>query len=164
MQTSESKVIEPYRIFFPISIFGAIIGVSLWILTWIYQKQWINFNVNSYPILHHINIMTALFLLPVIKGFIFTAIPRFTATDFLTLSDIVFLSILQFLIFTFVLFFENSFVFYVFQSLDFGILFLFIIHRFRISKVNLSGYLYFLSGGFFFRVDWLITSIGKFIL
>ena len=124
MQTSESKVIEPYRIFFPISIFGAIIGVSLWILTWIYQKQWINFNVNSYPILHHINIMTALFLLPVIKGFIFTAIPRFTATDFLTLSDIVFLSILQFLIFTFVLFFENSFVFYVFQSLDFGILFL----------------------------------------
>ena len=149
MQTSESKVIEPYRIFFPISIFGAIIGVSLWILTWIYQKQWINFNVNSYPILHHINIMTALFLLPVIKGFIFTAIPRFTATDFLTLSDIVFLSILHFLIFTFVLFFENSFVFYVFQSLDFGILFLFIIHRFRISKVNLSGYLYFLSGGFF---------------
>ena len=149
MHASENKAIEPYRIFFPLSIFGAIMGVSLWILAWVFQKQWINFNVNSYPILHHINIMTALFLLPVVKGFIFTAIPRFTATDFLTLSDIVFLSILQFLIFTFVLFFENSFVFYAFQSLDFGILFLFIIHRFRISKVNLSGYLYFLSGGFF---------------
>lgn len=157
MHASENKAIEPYRIFFPLSIFGAIMGVSLWILAWVFQKQWINFNVNSYPILHHINIMTALFLLPVVKGFIFTAIPRFTATDFLTLSDIVFLSILQFLIFTFVLFFENSFVFYAFQSLDFGILFLFIIHRFRISKVNLSGYLHFLSGGFF------LGLIGSFL-
>jgi len=149
MHASETKAIEPYRIFFPLSIFGAVMGVSLWILAWIFQKQWIHFNINPYPILHHINIMTALFLLPVIKGFIFTAIPRFTATNFLTLGDIVILSVLQFLIFTFVLFFENSFLFYAFQSLDFCILFLFIIHRFRISKVNLSGYLHFLSGGFF---------------
>ncbi len=149
MQQSETKLIEPYRIFFPICIFGAMTGVSLWIFAWIMQKQWISLSVNPYPVMHHVNIMTALFLLPVAKGFVFTAIPRFTGTNFVTNKELTLFAFLQFFIITFVFFYEDSFLFYSFQSLDFGILFLFLLHRFRISKVKLSGYLYFLAGGFF---------------
>lgn len=149
MQPSETKLIEPYRFFFPISIFGAMAGVSLWILAWIMQKQWVSLSANPYPVMHHINIMTALFLLPVAKGFVFTAIPRFTGTNFVTNIELTIFSFLQFFTLTFVFFYEDSFLFYSLQSLDFGILFLFLVHRFRISKVKLSGYLYFLTGGFF---------------
>ena len=149
MHSTESKTIEPYRIFFPVSLLGVIIGVSLWILAWMIQKQWIQFGYSAYPILHHINFMSAVFLLPVVKGFVFTAIPRFTATSFLSQKEMIVLSILQFLVLTFVFFFENSFLFYAFQFLDFGFLLLFITHRFKVSKVNLSNYLYFIVGGIF---------------
>jgi len=149
MHSTESKTIEPYRIFFPVSLFGAIVGVSLWILAWISQKQWLSSSYSPYPVIHHINIMSAVFLLPVVKGFVFTAIPRFTATSFLSQKEIIAICILQFLVLTFVFFFENSFLFYSFQFLDFGFLFLFIVHRFKVSKVNLSNYLYFIVGGIF---------------
>ena len=149
MHSTESKTIEPYRIFFPVSLLGVIIGVSLWILAWMIQKQWIQFGYSTYPIVHHINFMSAVFLLPVVKGFVFTAIPRFTATSFLSQKEMIVLSILQFLVLTFVFFFENSFLFYAFQFLDFGFLLLFITHRFKVSKVNLSNYLYFIVGGIF---------------
>lgn len=149
MHSTENKNIEPYRIFFPVSLLGAVLGVSLWILAWMIQKQWIQFGYSTYPIVHHINFMSAVFLLPVVKGFVFTAIPRFTATSFLPQTEMIVLSIIQFLILTFVFFFENSFLFYAFQFLDFGFLFIFIAHRFKVSKVNLSNYLYFIVGGIF---------------
>lgn len=160
MISLDQKNIEPYRLFFPISILGAMIGVSVWIFAWMLQKQWIQYVTNPYPVAHHINFMTALFLLPVAKGFIFTAIPRFTGTNFVTNKELTLLSLLQFFILTFVFFYEDSFLFYSFQSLDFGILFLFLIHRFKISKVKISSYLHFLSGGFFLG---LLGSIFQFL-
>lgn len=96
--------------------------------------------------------MSAVFLLPVVKGFAFTAIPRFTATHALSQVEVMVFLILQFLVLTFAFFYEDSLLFYIFQTLDFGILFLFLIHRFKISNVNLSGYLYFLLGGVFLGV------------
>lgn len=152
MHSSDDKLIEPYRIFFSVSIFGAIFGVILWVLAWISQKKWLGSSYSPYPIIHHINIMSAVFLLPVVKGFVYTAIPRFTATNALSQIEIIVFFILQFLVLTFVFFYEDSFLFYSFQTLDFGILFLFLVHRFKISKVNLSGYLYFLLGGVFLGV------------
>jgi|GEM_PF-1838499 len=164
MKSLDKKTIDPYRIFFPISILGAMVGVSVWIFAWLLQKQWIQFVVNPYPVTHHINLMTALFLLPVAKGFIFTAIPRFTGTNFVTNKELTLLSLLQFLILTFVFFYEDSFLFYSFQSLDFGILFLFLIHRFKISKVKFSSYFYFLSGGFFLGLLGSLLQLSSIIL
>lgn len=163
MNSSDVKTIEPYRFFFPISILGAMVGVSVWIFAWLLQKQWIQFTVNPYPVIHHINLITVFFLLPVAKGFIFTAIPRFTGTNFVTNKELTLLSLLQFLILAFVFFYEDSFLFYSFQSLDFGILFLFLIHRFKISKVKLSSYLHFLSGGFFLGLLGSIFQLSSII-
>jgi uncharacterized protein involved in response to NO len=105
--------------------------------------------------------MTALFLLPVSKGFVFTAIPRFTGTYFLTKKELWALSFLQILIFASVFFYENSILFYSLQAIDFGILFVFITHRFKISKVNHSKYLYFLLCGFFLGFLGSIFQLGS---
>lgn len=149
MHALNQKQIEPYKIFFPISILGGMTGVGVWVLRWISEQNSLSFFSNIYPLKLHISLMTVFFLLPVMKGFVFTAIPRFTGTPFLTSREKSLLAAFQLGLIFVVLFYNDSILFYTVQSLDFVFLFLFILHRFKISKVKLSSYLYFLVGGFF---------------
>ncbi|HMV45946.1 MAG TPA: NnrS family protein [Leptospiraceae bacterium] len=158
MSLFKNKQLDPYRFFFPISILGGITGVSLWLLFWVAQTNTISSFKNIYPLKLHITIMTVFFLLPVIKGFVFTAIPRFTGTSLLNQSELLILTSIQLILITILLFYNDSLIFYTFQSIDFGFLFLFILHRFKISKLKLSSYLYFLTGGFFLGI---IGSIAQ---
>ncbi len=139
----------PYRFFFPFSVIGAVSAAALWILAYVAEKNWISPLENPYPVQHHILLISSLFLLPALKGFLFTAIPRFTGTDFLGFYSVGLLLSVQILISISALFYENSVLFYLLLNLDFAVLFLFVVFRFRKAKGRLSEYLYFIPAGLF---------------
>lgn len=154
----------PYRFFFPFSILGAGIAVFLWILAYCAERKWIPPLENSYPAQHHILLVSSMFLLPALKGFLFTAIPRFTGTDFLGFFSIIFLISLQILISVLAVFFENTVLFYIFFNLDFALIFLFVLLRFKKAKGRLSEYLYFIPAGLFLGMAGSVfQSLGRFI-
>lgn len=139
----------PYRFFFPFSIAGAVCGTALWVLAYAAERKWIPPLANPYPVQHHILLISSLFLLPALKGFLFTAIPRFTGTDFLGFYSVGLLLSVQILISISALFYETSVLFYLLLNLDFAVLFLFVLLRFRKAKGILSEYLYFIPAGLF---------------
>jgi uncharacterized protein involved in response to NO len=67
------KELEPYKVFFPLGVFSAILGVSLWLL---FHYRFINF----YPKNAHANIMFIGFFWSFILGFLMTAYPKMTGT------------------------------------------------------------------------------------
>lgn len=149
MNIKKYKEDRPYRFFFPFSVIGAVSAVSLWIFAYAAEKKWLSPMENPYPVQHHILLIVSLFLLPALKGFLYTAIPRFTGTDFTGFYTAVFQTVLQVLISFLALFFENTVLFYIFLNLDFLVLFLFVILRFQRAKGKLSEYLYFIPAGLF---------------
>lgn len=64
---------EPYYVLFPLGVFSAVLGVSLWFA---YQAHLINF----YPRSAHANLMFFGFLIAFITGFLTTAVPKMTNT------------------------------------------------------------------------------------
>ncbi|HNH07990.1 MAG TPA: NnrS family protein, partial [Leptospiraceae bacterium] len=152
----------PYRFFFPFSLIGAVSAVSLWILAYAAERGWISPLKNPYPVQHHILLISSLFLLPALKGFLFTAIPRFTGTDFLGFYSIGLLLSLQILISVLALFFENAILFYFLLNLDFLLLLGFVVIRFSKAKGKLSEYLYFIPAGLFLgTVGSVFLSISR---
>ncbi|MCE9500135.1 MAG: NnrS family protein [Leptospira sp.] len=100
---------DPYRFFFPLGIIGSILGTGIWVFGWVVQKKWITgFNTDTYPVEVHVGLIGGLFLLPVIKGFILTAIPRFTGTSLTGPVEIIPFQILQIMIAGLLLFFQNE--------------------------------------------------------
>lgn len=77
----EDKKLEPYSLFFSVGLVSALLGISLWFF---YQHQLVNF----YPRQSHGNIMFFGFLWAYIAGFIMTAIPKMTRTDFANYGEI----------------------------------------------------------------------------
>ncbi len=79
---------DPFRFFFPLGSLAGAIGVGLWL-----PMAWGN---NSYyPAQTHRLMMTGGFLLAFATGFLTTAIPRFTSTDYLTGLEFLVLSTTQ---------------------------------------------------------------------
>ncbi|MCC6276233.1 MAG: NnrS family protein [Leptospiraceae bacterium] len=150
-----NRLEEPYRIFFPLGILGALIGAGIWLPTWLIQERFsfltpeILFFLprNSYPVQEHILILFNLFLSPIIAGFTLTAIPRFTATKPMrpVLVGILFSTYLSLFIFFFL--YDYPIFFYLFSFLFFFSLFFFTASRYRASSFKFPGYLQvFLTG------------------
>ncbi|MBL8018904.1 MAG: NnrS family protein [Leptospirales bacterium] len=76
---------NPYRLFFPIALFGILTGLSLMLVP-----------LNAYALIWHREWMIGLFLLPIVIGFLFTAGPRFYASFPVTWFELIlaFLSLL----------------------------------------------------------------------
>ncbi len=79
---------EPFRIFFPIGVAVALLGVALWPL---FHWQIINF----YPGFIHARLMSVGFFGAFIIGFLTTAVPRFLSAPKLKDKEVVFLVLLH---------------------------------------------------------------------
>lgn len=77
----EDKKLEPYSLFFSVGLVSAVLGISLWFF---YQHQLVNF----YPRQAHGNMMFFGFLWAYIAGFLMTAVPKMTRTDFAGYGEI----------------------------------------------------------------------------
>lgn len=77
----EDKKLEPYSLFFSVGLVSAFLGISLWFF---YQHQLVNF----YPRQAHGNMMFFGFLWAYIAGFLMTAVPKMTRTDFANYGEI----------------------------------------------------------------------------
>lgn len=75
--SSRSLKFDPYLIFFPASIAGALLSVGIWIP---FSLQFTGLWQMSYPNWLHAYGVFSLFVFPAIVGFLLTAVPRFTAT------------------------------------------------------------------------------------
>lgn len=73
--------IEPYRIFFPIGLLSLIVGALLWL-----PQLW---NAGNYPIIAHRFLMLNGFSAFFIAGFLMTAVPKFSKTNYATILEII---------------------------------------------------------------------------
>lgn len=72
---------DPFRVFFPFAIFCLLYGSVLWISFGL-------FDYGEFPIQQHANLFVGGFLYFSILGFLLTAIPRFTSSDFLSTKEL----------------------------------------------------------------------------
>ncbi len=81
MQNNQQPV-EAYRLFFPLGLIGGCLSTALWIFALFVQKGWMQSGsvLNGYPAAIHSEQIVSLFFLPIITGFLFTGLPRFTGT------------------------------------------------------------------------------------
>lgn len=73
MAQTQDDSFSPYKLFFPLGVFCAVLGVGLWIL---FQVRAISF----FPRMAHGQLMFFGFLWSFIAGFLMTAVPKMTAT------------------------------------------------------------------------------------
>ncbi|MBE7410678.1 MAG: NnrS family protein [Leptospiraceae bacterium] len=167
-----NKTDEPYRIFFPLGILGALIGAGIWIPAWLLQKQFsflspeILFFLprNNYPIQEHILILFNLFLSPIVAGFALTAIPRFTATSPMKPAFVGVLFSLYLSLFVFFFLYSYPIFFYSFSFLFFFSLFYFTAKRYKASGFKFPGYLQvFLAGLFLGALGALFILLSLFL-
>lgn len=71
---------DPFRAFFPLGAVLAIAGVFPWTLQF--------FGIAGYPVEFHRSIMINGFMLSFVCGFLMTAIPRFTSSDFASTGEV----------------------------------------------------------------------------
>lgn len=76
----KSALENPYLIFFPIGAICGLLGISVWIMPL--------FSSSFYPVDMHKELMINGFILNFVVGFLFTAIPRFTETQFANSSEV----------------------------------------------------------------------------
>jgi uncharacterized protein involved in response to NO len=140
---NHSKTIsEPYRYFFPIGILGAMLAATLWIFPVLIQKGWGSNLPLSFPVKQHFNLFIALFFIPIIQGFAFTAIPRFTGTPPIRRNTLIVFLLLHST--NFVLVFIESLYLYFIIILWIHIfyIFIFLYKRLFFPTVSISNYLY----------------------
>lgn len=65
---------DPYRLFFPVGILCLMTGILIWV-----PSIW---SAESYPIIFHRTLVLNGFVTAFIGGFLFTAVPRFSQTEF----------------------------------------------------------------------------------
>ena len=156
---------DPFRLFFPIAISLALYASCMWILFAFFQE-------GTYPGNSHARVFVAGFLHFSIVGFLLTAIPRFTKTDFLSKMELLFFIPPT----TAVIFYsivENSSFFWFFNSINWILLIVFGFRRFRKRAENppytflfvgagvvlsfISSFCIFLS---FYTQDYNLDTIG----
>ena len=74
---------DPFRLFFPIATLCLLYGCALWVFFGL-------FNYGDFPVNEHTKLFIGGFLYFSIFGFLLTAIPRFTQTEFLTKLELFF--------------------------------------------------------------------------
>tara|TARA_Y100000782_G_scaffold4962_1_gene6038 strand:- start:284295 stop:285467 length:1173 start_codon:yes stop_codon:yes gene_type:complete len=72
---------DPFKLFFPIAIISMLYSCCLWL-------GYVFFEVGGFPLSQHANLFIGGFLYFSIIGFLLTAVPRFTGTDFLSKQEL----------------------------------------------------------------------------
>lgn len=72
---------DPYRLFFPLGAMSLLYGLILWMLYGLFE-------FGDFPYEKHIMLFLGGYLSFSVIGFLLTAIPRFTSTDFLTKNEL----------------------------------------------------------------------------
>ncbi len=140
----QNSLENPYRFFFPFSIFGLFLGLSV-----------VLFPINSQIIFWHKELLITLFLLPIITGFLYTATPRFFNSYFAKEYEI-FLTILNIIV-LFIFYFLNHILFFVIAKFFYILqIFIFVTLRFIRRK---SGNPLFSSFIFISLVSGLLGTI-----
>lgn len=130
-----NELIEPYRIFFPLGIFAAFIGVGLWAF---FKFRWLSF----YPMLAHANIMYFSFMWSFIIGFLMTAIPKMTSTYSTNVFELSFSVLLVFLQIVINIRNNIEFSFYIF-TLQVLFLIYYLVRRFIVfKKIPFEGFVF----------------------
>ncbi|MCB9090927.1 MAG: NnrS family protein [Halobacteriovoraceae bacterium] len=115
---------DPFRIFFPVAIFYLLYASGLWIFYGI-------FDIGDFPVSEHANLFIGGYLYFSILGFLLTAIPRFTDSEFLTKYELLFFLIV--IIFNLIFFFLNL-IFWFWLDIFLGLIFLFVFGAKRFLK------------------------------
>ncbi|MCA9761354.1 MAG: NnrS family protein, partial [Streptococcus sp.] len=113
---------DPYRFFFPVGIFWGVYGVLLWILAFLEVGD-------TFPFVHHGYVMFGGFFLSFVLGFLYTAIPQFTKSAFMSNIELFLATSLQFFLIAFGVLNQEKY-FFITLALQFVCLFVFIIKRF----------------------------------
>ncbi len=71
---------DPFRLFFPLGILFLTLGLLIWV-----PRIW---DAENYPVLLHRSLVLNGFVTCFIGGFLFTAVPRFSQTEFASTSEI----------------------------------------------------------------------------
>ena len=133
---------EPYRYFFLVGIPGALLGASLWIFPIVLYNRWLSGIALHFPVQQHFNIFVSLFFLPIIQGFAFTAIPRFTGTKPVQAYTIWLLILLHCINLVLMLFNSFYLFFVIILWIQITILFTFLFNRIFFPVLPVSNYLY----------------------
>lgn len=119
---------NPFRLFFPVAMLCLFYGCSLWILFGLFEY-------GEFPIERHANLFVGGFLYFSILGFLLTAIPRFTSSNFLSTPELLIFILIMLVTIVFYALERET---YFWSSITCGwfTLFYFGIKRFRKRKQN----------------------------
>ncbi|MCT4640697.1 MAG: NnrS family protein [Bacteriovoracaceae bacterium] len=141
---------DPFRLFFPMALLCLLYAALLWVF-------YALFDYGTFPLQKHTLLFAGGFLYFSILGFLFTAIPRFTSTEYMGKKELIGSS---FLIFSVLLFYflEKSDCFWVSIFTGFIYLIYFTAKRFVVRKQNPPYTFLFVATGIIFGL------IGSFLL
>jgi uncharacterized protein involved in response to NO len=141
---------DPFRIFFPLGVLLLLLGILIWV-----PRIW---DAENYPVLLHRTLVLNGFMTAFIGGFLFTAVPRFSRTEFASGREVtvLFLLIVSGLIAGF--FGSERLVFLASGMTGLWILF-FLIRRIRKRKANPPYSFLFLFVGL---ILWVISGVSSF--
>lgn len=150
----EEEVLSPYKLFFPLGVFCAVLGVVLWVL---FQTRMISF----FPRIAHGELMFFGFLWSFIAGFLMTAVPKMTSTksaNYLEIFTPLTCVILQ-VIFNIRNEHNMAYVCILLQNLA---LFFFLLRRLRlIKKIPFWGFIFIPTAFFVLLVGLVMSFIYK---
>lgn len=141
---------DPFRLFFPVGILFLLIGLLIWV-----PRIW---NPEDYPVLMHRGLVLNGFAACFVGGFLLTAVPRFSQTDFARPWEIGILS-LTILVGVCSGHFENEPLMFLASGGTGLFLLFFVLRRIRKRKANPPYSFLFLFLGL---ILWTLSGIGAF--
>lgn len=119
---------NPFKLFFPVAFYCALLGSGLWLAYGV-------FNIGEFPLENHAHLFMGGFIYFSIFGFLLTAIPRFTQTDFLSRAELFLFFILVVFVCSFYIV-GHYFLFWMSLFSGWPLLLTFAAKRFRARKQN----------------------------
>ena len=141
---------DPFRLFFPLGILFLIVGVLIWV-----PRIW---DAENYPVLLHRSLVMNGFVACFIGGFLFTAVPRFSQTEFA--SGIEIMGLLSLILLSVCAgHFEREDLVFLFSGLTGLFILIFLARRMPKRKANPPYSFVFLFAGLLL---WIISGISSY--
>ena len=142
---------DPFRLFFPMGISLLILGVLIWV-----PRIW---DAENYPVILHRTLLLNGFTACFVGGFLLTAVPRFSQTDFASLSEVMglFALVSAGIVSGYL---EQENLTFLFSGLTGVFLLSFLLRRIRKRKANPPYSFIFLFVGLFL---WIISGAATFL-
>jgi uncharacterized protein involved in response to NO len=141
---------DPFRLFFPLGILFLVVGVLIWV-----PRIW---DAENYPVLLHRSLVLNGFVACFIGGFLFTAVPRFSQTEFA--SGIEIMGLLSLILLSVCAgHFEREDLVFLFSGLTGLFILIFLARRMPKRKANPPYSFVFLFAGLLL---WIISGISSY--